>query len=101
MTSINSNIASAMANSLNSLKLNTAQKAFQSAARPVEDIEKEMLQGVQEDKELLDNKFISKLSNDSINEMKEISSAMGEILSNEDIQYALQYGRSVIADYSV
>ena len=36
-----------------------------------------------------------------IQEMKDISSSMGEKLTDEDIQYALKYGRSVIADYSV
>ena len=101
MTAINSNIAATMANSLSTLKLSGAQKAFQSAARPVEEIERELMHGVAEDRKFLDGKAIAGLSTDSINEMKEISLSLGETLSDEDIQYALQYGRSVIADYSV
>ena len=101
MTQINSNITTAMAQSLSSLKLNTAQKAFQSASRPVDEIEQELQQGILEDRKLVDSKVIAALSEDSINEMKEISENFGETLSNDDIQYALQYGRSVIADYSV
>lgn len=103
MTSINSNIASTMANSLSSLRLNTAQKAFQTAQRPPAEVEQEILQQFQEDKGLIDNKktLMAKLSSNEIDEMKEISSTMGEVLSDEDIQYALKYGRSVIADYSV
>ena len=97
MTSINSNIATTMANSINSLKLSTATKAFQNASKPVEkpqDI-------FEEDKKLIDNKLFQKLPTEIIDEMKEISLRAGEILSDDDIQYALQYGRSVIADYSV
>lgn len=105
MTSIstNTNIASTVASSLSSLKLNTANKAFTQAKKPVEEIEKEMQLQIQEDKGLIDNKpiLMSKFTTSDIKEMKEISLNIGEELTDEDIQYALRYGRSVIADYSV
>lgn len=105
MTAINANtnITSTVANSLSSLKLNNAAKAFVKAQRPVEEIEQEIQLQIQEDKSLIDNKsaFMEKFSPTAIEEMKKISEGMGEELTNEDIQYGLKYGRSVIADYSV
>jgi hypothetical protein len=42
------------------------------------------------------------LKNQDTNEIKQFAQIAGEDnLSNEDIQYGLTYGRSVIADYSV
>lgn len=108
MTSINTNIATTMANSLGSLKLNSATKAFAQAQRPVEEIEQELLSAEIEDRKLIDNKSdkdaataLNKFSPQMLLEMKELSKEMGEELTDEDIQYGLKYGRSVIADYSV
>ncbi len=97
------NITSTVANSLSTLKLNTAARAFSKANKPVEEIEKDLQLQLNDDKALIDNKetLMAKLMPSHIKEMKEISQNIGEELTDEDIQYALRYGRSVIADYSV
>lgn len=42
------------------------------------------------------------LQNQNVDEIKQFAQTVGEDnLSNEDIQYGLTYGRSVIADYSI
>lgn len=42
------------------------------------------------------------LENQDVNEIKEFAKIAGEQnLSNEDIQYGVTYGRSVIADYVI
>ncbi len=105
MTSVstNTNIASTVASSLSSLKLNNAARAFTRAQRPVEEVEKELQTQEVQDRKLLDDNsaILNMLTPSAIQEMREISSTMGEELTDEDIQYALKYGRSVIADYSV
>jgi|GEM_PF-1315886 len=100
---INSNIASTIANSLNSLNLHIAARSFQQAQKPVEEIEKEIQLQLKEDKAIIDNpkSLMAGLTPEHIKEMKEVSQKIGEDLTDEDIQYALRYGRSVIADYSV
>ena len=102
-TPINTNITSTVANSLNSLNLHSATRSFQQAKRPVEEIEKEIQLQLNEDKALIDNPktLMASLTPEHIREMKEVSQKIGEDLTDEDIQYALKYGRSVIADYSV
>ena len=100
---INSNATSAIANSINSLNLHSATRSFQQAQKPVEEIEQEIQLQLKEDKGLIDNpkSLMANLTPDHIREMKEVSQNIGENLTDEDIQYALKYGRSVIADYSV
>lgn len=100
---INSNIASTVANSLNSLNLHSATRSFQQAQRPVEEIEQEIQLQLKEDKALIDSpkSLMAGLTPEHVREMKEVSQQIGENLTDEDIQYALKYGRSVIADYSV
>lgn len=42
------------------------------------------------------------LKNQDLNEIKEFAKTVGEEnLSNDDIQYGMTYGRSVIADYLI
>lgn len=100
---INTNITSTIANSLNTLNLHSATRSFQQAQKPVEQIEQEMQLQLGEDKALIDNpkSLMASLTPENVREMKEISQTIGENLTDEDIQYALKYGRSVIADYSV
>lgn len=56
--------------------------------------EKELAQSLQPDNEF------KKKYDETISEIKNFATQMGEELSDEDINYALRYGRSVLVDYS-
>ena len=103
MTSIGSNISLQIANNINGLKLQSARNTYTSAMKPKATEEEYIYNEVKKPTENLasTSPIYSKFSQFQIKEMKEISSSMGENLTDEDIQYALKYGRSVIADYSV
>jgi hypothetical protein len=50
----------------------------------------------------IDINDISILKDQDLNEIKQFAKTVGENnLSNDDIQYGLTYGRSVIADYMI
>ncbi|MBR1618153.1 hypothetical protein IJ670_08390, partial [bacterium] len=91
------NISNQVMNSLSRLNLNTAKKAFdedkktneKTSQNPLElEVEPEKPKTTQPLKPSIDVEDIQKYAN-----------YMGENLSIDDINYALTYGRSVIADY--
>ena len=97
----NSNISSRIASSISKLNITTATRAFKEVEQNTTNAE---LQTVKKDDiQLIDRGEIrEKRANGAINveEIQQIASSMGENLSIDDINYALMYGRSVIADYS-
>lgn len=103
MTSIGSNITTTIANNISSLRLQTARNTYTNVMKPKEVEEEYIYNEVKKPTENLTstNPIYSRFTASQIQEMKDISSSMGEKLTDEDIQYALKYGRSVIADYSV
>lgn len=103
MTSIGSNISLQIANNINGLKLQSAKNTYVNSMKPKTNEEEYIYNEVKKPTESLTstNSIYSKFSQFQIQEMKDISISMGEKLTDEDIQYALKYGRSVIADYSV
>ena len=103
MTSIGSNITSTIANNISSLRLQTARNTYANVMKPKVAEEEYIYNEVKKPTENLTSTspIYSRFTSSQIQEMKEISISMGENLTDEDIQYALKYGRSVIADYSV
>ena len=103
MTSIGSNITSTIANNIGSLRLQTARNTYSSVMKPKVREDEYIYNEVKKPTENLTstNPIYSRFTASQIQEMKDISISMGEKLTDEDIQYALKYGRSVIADYSV
>jgi len=82
-------------NNVNPVQMFTAMNAFKASGQ-VQEAAKvaEPTDGI----EINDNI----LKNQDVNEIKEFAKIVGEEnLSNEDIQYGMTYGRSVIADYMI
>lgn len=82
--------------SVNTVQMFNALNAF----KPKEATSEEpLLQEVSEGLDVEGSKDI--LKNQNLDEIKNIAQSVGESeISDEDIQYGLTYGRSVIADYS-
>lgn len=82
--------------SVNSIQMFNALNAFKGS-NPIE--ENNILPDVSEGLEVNDKSI---LQSQDLTEIKEFAKIVGEDnLSNDDIQYGLTYGRSVIADYLV
>ncbi|MEI8128440.1 MAG: hypothetical protein WCG95_02380, partial [bacterium] len=72
-----------------------AVNAFKSSGQIQDNQMPEVSDGIQ----INDNNI---LKNQNIDEIKQVAQNVGESnLSNEDIQYGITYGRSVIADYMI
>lgn len=91
---INANVSNTVAASISKLNLNTAHRAFeaQKSDKKQEEIVKE--------EEKISSQDVKKYTVD-VEDIQKYAKYMGENLSIDDINYALMYGRSVIADYSV
>lgn len=83
-------------NNINPIQMLNAMSAFR-ASEQVQDGSK-----IPETSDGIDINDNSILKNQDTNEIRQFAQIAGEEnLSNEDIQYGLTYGRSVIADYMV
>jgi len=82
-------------NNINPVKMFSAVSAFKSSGQIQEDKIPETSDGINvSDNKVLDTKHID--------EIKQFAQIAGEEhLSNDDIQYGMTYGRSVIADYVI
>ena len=77
---------------INSVQMLSAVNAFKSSEKIQDAPEPEISDGISINDNILEAH--------NLNEIKEFAKNAGESnLSNEDIQYGLTYGRSVIADY--
>ena len=94
---INTNLSNAVAASISKLNLNTAKRAFEAQKTTKEETNETVLE---EQTENLTGREKIKSSID-VEDIQKYAKYMGENLSIDDINYALTYGRSVIADYSV
>lgn len=83
-------------NNINSVQMFNAVNAFKSSSEPVKNIQiPETSDGI----DINDNNI---LENQDTEEIRQFAKIMGEEnLSNDDIQYGITYGRSVIADYVI
>ena len=80
---------------INPVQMLSALSAFKASEQVQENRIPETSDGI----EINDNNI---LKNQDTNEIRQFAKIAGEEnLSNEDIQYGLTYGRSVIADYMV
>lgn len=80
---------------INPVKMFNAVNAFKSSDK----IQNKEMPEISEGLEVNDNSI---LKNQDTEEIKQFAKIVGEeSLSNEDIQYGLTYGRSVIADYII
>lgn len=80
---------------INPVKMFNAVSAFKSSDQITENKAPETSDGIS----VNDSKI---LENQNVNEIKQFAQIVGEEnLSNEDIQYGMTYGRSVIADYVI
>lgn len=80
---------------INPVQMFNAVNAFKSSGQIQDNQIPEISDGIQ----INDNNI---LKNQNITEIKQVAQNVGEEnLSNEDIQYGVTYGRSVIADYVV
>lgn len=80
---------------INPVQMFNAVNAFKSSEQVQEKQIPEISDGIQ----INDNNV---LKNQNIDEIKQVAQNVGEAnLSNEDIQYGITYGRSVIADYTI
>lgn len=97
----NSNIASTLASSLQQLNIQSISSKRETNQEQTNKQLQE-LNSIQQAKE--DDMFLveDKASKSKIDvaEIKLYAKSMGEELTIDDINYGLQYGRSVIADYS-
>jgi len=101
----NTNISSQVANSISRLNLNIAQNAFNVEKNQKNDQAKIPLNEdfKEQDKALIDKNTVRKNTKNPIDvaEIQKYAQDIGENITIDDINYALMYGRSVIADYSV
>lgn len=82
-------------NNINPIQMFNAVNAFKSN----EQIKNNEIPDISEGIDINDNSI---LKNQDTTEIKQFAKIAGEEnLSNEDIQYGLTYGRSVIADYVI
>lgn len=80
---------------INPVQMFNAVNAFKSSGQIQDNQVPEISDGIQ----INDNNI---LKNQNIDEIKQVAQNVGEAnLSNEDIQYGVTYGRSVIADYVI
>lgn len=80
---------------INPVQMFSALNAFKSSTPVNENQMPEVSEGL----EINDNNI---LKNQDTDEIRQFAKVVGEDnLSNEDIQYGLTYGRSVIADYVI
>jgi hypothetical protein len=80
---------------INSVQMLNAVNAFKTSAKVQNNEIPEISEGI----EINDNSI---LKNQDTEEIRQFAKIVGEEnLSNEDIQYGLTYGRSVIADYLI
>ena len=80
---------------INPVQMFNAVNAFKSSGQIQDNQMPEVSDGIQ----INDNNI---LKNQNIDEIKQVAQNVGESnLSNEDIQYGITYGRSVIADYMI
>lgn len=80
---------------INPIQMFNAVNAFKSVSNSQEASIPETSDGI----EINDNNI---LKNQDLDEIKQFAKVAGEeSLSNEDIQYGITYGRSVIADYVI
>ena len=80
---------------INPVQMFNAVNAFKSSWQIQDNQMPEVSDGIQ----INDNNI---LKNQNIDEIKQVAQNVGESnLSNEDIQYGITYGRSVIADYMI
>lgn len=80
---------------VNSVQMFNAVNAFKTT----EKVNKDEIPEISDGLEINDNSI---LKNQDTEEIKQFAKTAGEEnLSNEDIQYGLTYGRSVIADYII
>ena len=84
-----SNITTAIANSISKLNLNQHKKVQNEEIKQPEIKEEEIAPVIENTKQ-------SKID---IDDIQKYANLMGENLTLDDINYALMYGRSVIADY--
>ena len=94
---INANVTNTVAASISKLNLNTAKRSFEAQKPENKENKKEIVDELKEPVDLPEEK---KLAID-VEDIQKYAKYMGENLSIDDINYALMYGRSVIADYSV
>ncbi len=95
----NTNISSQVISSLSKLNLINNQVQAQNETPKSEDILLEdTLSAKEEDTKLIEKAPSNKID---VEEIKKYAQALGETITNEDINYGLTYGRSVIADYCV
>jgi len=89
-------MVNAISNNINPIQMLNALSAFK-AADQVQDTSKipETSDGI----DINDNNILKNQNTDEIRQFAQIAGE--DNLSNEDIQYGLTYGRSVIADYAV
>lgn len=89
-------MVNAISNNINPIQMMNALGAFK-ATEQAKDTSR-----ILEPSDGIDVNDNSILKNQDTDEIKQFAQIAGEDnLSNEDIQYGLTYGRSVIADYSV
>lgn len=82
-------------NNINPIQMFNAVNAFKASGQIKDSNIPETSDGI----EINDNSI---LKNQDTDEIKQFAKIVGEEnLSNEDIQYGLTYGRSVIADYMI
>jgi len=94
---INTNISNTVAASISKLNLNTAKRSFEAQ---MGEKEENKIEVIEEKNEPIVEQAAEKMAVD-VEEIQKYAKYMGENLSIDDINYALMYGRSVIADYSV
>lgn len=82
-------------NNINPIQMLNAVNAFRTSEQGQENKIPETSDGI----DVNDNSILKDQNTDEIRKFAQIAGE--ENLSNEDIQYGLIYGRSVIADYAV
>lgn len=83
---------------VSALMRHSATARFKEASKPVEEVAQELDLEETKQKELALN--VRARYSQEIDKIKEFAKSIGEDLTDEDICYALKYGRSVLADYS-
>ena len=80
---------------INPVQMFNAMNAFKISEKPIEAKIPETSDGI-------NINDVNILENQNLDEIKNLAKIIGEEnLSNDDIQYGLTYGRSVIADYVI
>lgn len=96
----NTNISNMVASSISKLTLNTASRAFEASKKTIKAPQTEEENNFEEEALIPQEDTKPMKSNVDVDEIRQYAGLIGESLTEEEINYGLRYGRSVIADFS-